>query len=371
MKTDVNIVVKATNQPVADQTIQCKLQWSVRRLKKQLSDVHPIRPPISDQRLIYSGQLLHDRLLLKEFLKTYDEHTVHTIHMVCPSPSETPSKTPSQTHHSSVVTQQPTATGLNTSGGSGHTDMDQPNTQPLHQELVYGQAYQYMQAVMYSQTLQGTSWSHLNAEQLAWIQRTYGQFMMNYLQYYQQTAQVAAVSGGPPQTAAPPAQRAADPPAGNGNVQMNAQGGHVDMDEEDMANRDWLDWFYVFTRAVVLFSIVYFYSSLGRFIMVTVLATLFYMYQVGWLRRQQGRRRRNLPVDALGPNEGRGPPADNIPHPPAGDEAAEQQRLEQMMDADMDDAAAGGVGAASMLWTIVITFFSSLVPDQPNQQQVD
>ena len=49
---------------------------------------------------------------------------------------------------------------------------------------------------------------------------------------------------------------------------------------EDMAfgnNRDWLDNFYMLSRVLILFSIVYFYSSPLRFVIVTFLGFLIYL----------------------------------------------------------------------------------------------
>ena len=52
------------------------------------------------------------------------------------------------------------------------------------------------------------------------------------------------------------------------NVMMNAGAGGIGaMEDEDELNggqRDILDWCYVVTRVLVLFSVVYFYSSLAR-----------------------------------------------------------------------------------------------------------
>lgn len=62
----------------------------------------------------------------------------------------------------------------------------------------------------------------------------------------------------------------------NENVQMNAQGGPV-LNEEDF-NRDWLDWMYTFSRAAILLSIVYFYSSFSRFVMVMGAMLLVYLW---------------------------------------------------------------------------------------------
>ena len=63
--------------------------------------------------------------------------------------------------------------------------------------------------------------------------------------------------------------------AGNRNVVMNAQGGPAE-DEDDL-NRDWLDWVFTASRATVLLSIFYFYSSVGRFLMVSGALLLLYM----------------------------------------------------------------------------------------------
>lgn len=58
-------------------------------------------------------------------------------------------------------------------------------------------------------------------------------------------------------------------------MRMNAQGGPVMEDEEDM-ERDWLDWLYSAARVGVLLMIVYFNSNLSRFLLV--MSTLLLMY---------------------------------------------------------------------------------------------
>lgn len=74
-----------------------------------------------------------------------------------------------------------------------------------------------------------------------------------------------------------PAQDAAfiNPGGANQNMRMNAQGGPVMEDEEDV-DRDWLDWMYSAARFGVLLVIVYFNSSLSRFVLV--MSTLLLMY---------------------------------------------------------------------------------------------
>lgn len=40
----VTIIVKAPNQQIADQTIQCHLNWTIKKLKDYLSEVYPSKP---------------------------------------------------------------------------------------------------------------------------------------------------------------------------------------------------------------------------------------------------------------------------------------------------------------------------------------
>jgi len=42
--TPVTLVVKAPNQKIADQTIECALDWTVKKLKQHLSSVYPSKP---------------------------------------------------------------------------------------------------------------------------------------------------------------------------------------------------------------------------------------------------------------------------------------------------------------------------------------
>ena len=66
------------------------------------------------------------------------------------------------------------------------------------------------------------------------------------------------------------------------NVVMNAGAGGIgameDDDEVGGGQRDVLDWCYVATRVLVLFSVVYFYSSLARFALAAGLGIVFYLY---------------------------------------------------------------------------------------------
>lgn len=96
----------------------------------------------------------------------------------------------------------------------------------------------------------------------------------------------------PPQVQnAAQAQQQQQPQQRNQEVRMNAQGGIADDDEEEEnVNNDWLDKIYTLCRITILLSIVWFYSSTGRFLMLILSVVLIYMYQWGvfqWLLRNR------------------------------------------------------------------------------------
>ena len=55
-------------------------------------------------------------------------------------------------------------------------------------------------------------------------------------------------------------------------------------DDEDNFNRDWLDKIYTLCRVGILLSIVWFYSTTGRFVMMLLFMVLVYLYQSGVLQ---------------------------------------------------------------------------------------
>lgn len=82
MAIPVTLIVKAPNQQFEDQTIQCELTWTIKRLKGYLSEVYPCKPSTDEQKLIYSGQLLGDSVVLKDVLRQYEGQETHTVHLV-------------------------------------------------------------------------------------------------------------------------------------------------------------------------------------------------------------------------------------------------------------------------------------------------
>merc|ERR1719323_2396201 len=75
---------------------------------------------------------------------------------------------------------------------------------------------------------------------------------------------------------------------------MNAGGGGGMMEDDignDRRDRDLLDWMYLLSRVVLLISIVYFYSSISRFLLVAFIGGLVYLYQNGAFGNRRRRER--------------------------------------------------------------------------------
>ena len=75
------------------------------------------------------------------------------------------------------------------------------------------------------------------------------------------------------------------PEAAPRHQMMNAGGGGAGglMEDEPRAggDRDLLDWVYLSSRVMLLASVVYFYGSVVRLVLVSCVAILIYFYQVG------------------------------------------------------------------------------------------
>ncbi|KAM7382939.1 hypothetical protein PAMP_002633 [Pampus punctatissimus] len=403
----VTLVIKAPNQKYEDQTINCFLNWTVERLKSHISNVYPSKPLCKDQRLVYSGRLLQDHLQLRDVLRKQDEY--HMMHLVCTSrspPGSPVPRSPSMTNSAASA-----SSSSDISGSASSTSVPAQDSQPASSSSSSvpasydGLRYRGGFPEYNPQSPPGVpQWPDgaqvpLQANmpphpmympmQMLWWQQMYAHHY--YMQY-----QAAVAASQPPSTSPPSSpsasphqaaqpNEAVQPPLGpnplpenqpaNPNIQMNAQGGAV-MNEDEL-NRDWLDWLYTVSRAGVLLSIVYFYSSFSRFVMVVGAMLLVYLHQVGWFpfRPEQQNFRGGE-------------------RPGAPQEAAEGQQdiqeMERLMDEGMDDDDSGEEGGEggeggpedqaqapaapalaalpepnflSTAWSFLSTFFTSLIPE--------
>lgn len=394
----VRLVVKAPNQQIEDQMVECALDWTVRKLKAHLSEAYPSKPKAEEQKLIYSGQLLHDHLMLKDFLRQYDAEKVHTVHLVCLSaddaprtavsdPTQRPSTTANTNVHSSAAP---------SSSSDGLRHRSATSVQVSSSQLSVGQASSPQFPYAVPNLVGAQPPLDLGAQQMAWMQHIYHQYMNVYLQQYHTRLPVpvtsptasevpqpaAAQAPQPPAVVAPPQEQQQQPANPNEvggdrrppNIRLNAQGGLMDANDEDEAvgNWDWLDWFYVWCRASVLFSIVYFYSSFNRFVLVMIFAAFMYLFRRRVIQRAANARPRP-------PVEQPAPPAGNEGEERVENEAEQMQReareIEELMNRDLDEAEdvrnRRGASLVHIAWTFVATFFQSLLPEQQDAFNVN
>ncbi|XP_066210083.1 homocysteine-responsive endoplasmic reticulum-resident ubiquitin-like domain member 2 protein isoform X2 [Saccopteryx leptura] len=391
MEIPVTLIIKSPNQKYSDQTVRCFLNWTVGKLKSHLSNVYPCKPLTKNQRLVYAGRLLPDHLQLKDILRKQDAH--HMVHLVCISrtPPSSPKSCTSRESHETVA-----PSSNSSSDQSGSTT---PSSSSETMSLAVSSSSEGLRQRTLAQAQTNPAQSHqfpnvenplpgqaaaaafpvypaLSPLQALWWQQLYAQ--QYYLQYQAAVSAQATPNAMPTQPApsqplnVPPVPGEEPPPAPNlvaqenrpmnENVQMNAQGGPV-LNEEDF-NRDWLDWMYTFSRAAILLSIVYFYSSFSRFVMVMGAMLLVYLHQAGWFPfRQEG-----------------GQPAPNNHAAVAEEQNADHLELEEMerlMDDGLDDAGGEDPGAeagalrrpglVASAWSFVTAFFTSLIPEGPPQ----
>lgn len=382
-----SLVVKTPNHRQEDQTISgVDVNWTVKELKTHLSTVYPTKPAVNEQRLIYSGKLLPDHLHLRDLSGQADSTLV--LHLVCAlkSPAQramaAKGKEPETTHSS-----PPSAPSTSSAPSQASPELRQRRVPaPPSETPTWPNAQMYSAPAMTQPSF--PTYSLYSPQQLLWLQHVYAR--QYYMQYH---AALAAAHTGPqhqttatmaqyPPVPAPhpvpvpaplanqnpidnlpanqnPAQDAAfiDPGAANQNMRMNAQGGPVMEDEEDM-ERDWLDWFYSAARLGVLLMIVYFNSNLSRFLLVMGMLFFMYMHTVGWFPFRRRVVQPPPPPQA---------PENNNPNPVA-EEADRPVEDDAEENPDAMTAVLVPPHRVSAMWTAWVffkTFFSSLIPDVP------
>ncbi|XP_015179620.1 PREDICTED: homocysteine-responsive endoplasmic reticulum-resident ubiquitin-like domain member 2 protein [Polistes dominula] len=373
MESDtVKLIIKAPNQQIKDQLIKCDIGWSIGHLKEYLSEVYPSKPESADQKLIYAGQLLNDSSCLKDILRQCDglEDQAYIIHLVCTSQKMCANKVSDRTQTSESVNVVNSAIRNNVDHISPSQNQSTNNiiTQPPPTQLYSMQQY----------------FDPRNSQQVAWMQQAYTHYFTQYMQL------MAAQGIQLPTTIPYVQQMDIDPNEvtqntytnnNNNNNNNNNVGdeqqpqvavqdvadinaGNNVAGEDGAFNPDWLDFFYMLSRIIVLFSIVYFYSSPLRFLIVTFLGFVIYLYQSGFFRVQAI----ILPENNLRPdnnnqvlqNEGAAPQI--VPAQQHGQVPTVQPEARTNANDENEERP----GALAFTWTFFSSFFASLIPDQPN-----
>ncbi|XP_065497089.1 homocysteine-responsive endoplasmic reticulum-resident ubiquitin-like domain member 1 protein isoform X2 [Caloenas nicobarica] len=336
MEGPVSLLVRSPTQRHPDLRLRADPAWTVRRLKSELRRLVPDAPPEEDQKLIYSGKLLLDHHYLRELLPKDGE--LHALHLVYNF------KTPANVQETSAEVK---ANPLKLSSEASQ----EPSVSSSNGER-----------------LRCSSGGQSSAEATNGLASAATSADPSHARRSQEIP-VAPVTPPAPLPDPFPAQNqpgnqnaAAQVNAvANQNMQMNAQGGPLMEEEEGGGNRDWLDWLYSATLFYVFVNIIYFYSSVSRFLLVMGGTVLMYLQHVGWLpfRRRPGQPLPgNVPQAAENQDqnnnlqEGNVGRADESEASP--DEGQVLQELHQANPSFMSTA-----------WIFFKTFFASLLPEGP------
>lgn len=398
----ITLIVKAPNQLIEDQTIKCESTWSVKILKEHLSQVYPNKPPENEQKLIYSGHLLNDHVILKDVLREYGgPKRIHTLHLVCtPEYTKNLQQTQSvpRTNENAMVenvNENPPSPIMNNPGRNNTAyerfpDLNMYNNShySLHQFMMIQQTYlQYMQHYMNVAHLQrfgvpmpglpdhNTISEYDNNRQQdpgAVRQRNNagGDGVLGNAEQWGGNMGVAPFNNGVGNVAAvqQPQQfgvmdqnagAAVDPPAAVPAAQAQPLRGIGLNDDRD--HRDWLDHFYMVCRIMIFISIVYFYSSATRFFVVFFTAICLYLYQIGFFRNV------NLNNNDINANERR--PGEGVLA--AGVGVLRAPHAAFAAGTDGTDEAYTPLherepSRLTVAWTFFTAFLASLLPEIPN-----
>ncbi|KAL0279659.1 UNVERIFIED_CONTAM: hypothetical protein PYX00_001165 [Menopon gallinae] len=362
LEIPVKLIVKAPNQQFEDQTIHCNLSWTIKRLKGYLSEVYPSKPNTEDQRLIYYGQLLNDSVTLKDVFTRYEAgEETHTVHLVCmPSKENLKMQARKITEETGRKEREgnsaPSGSGVDrvNADGSGGTVEQESDPSRIGERNYFPTSshYQYWVNNVYPQPPENYNY----LQQLAWMQRIYTNYYMS-----QYMDMIARQNGGVYR------EGYVDPRQTEAAHNPEPQPRREEEDDDNRVNRDWLDYFYTLSRLLILFSIVCFYSSPARFLVVLVPGIILYLYQIGFFR-----------LHHIHDLENNNEVANNNAAPAAAAAAARENNN----GAQQGEGVVAESGAASnqeppaevperpsfiaLTWTFVTTFFSSMIPEMQN-----
>ncbi|KAM4018378.1 homocysteine-responsive endoplasmic reticulum-resident ubiquitin-like domain member 1 protein [Anomaloglossus baeobatrachus] len=356
---EVTLLIRSPSLKQEEREVTAPRSFTVRDLKAQLRRELPGHPMEQEQRLIYSGKLLPDHLKLDEVLS---KEARHVLHLVCSIRSAGQNQTQDNTP-------QPTA---GTPGAPSHPAAPADG---IRQRNVPQRAPAAHMGTPRSEEMNPSfsPYSVLTPQQIMWLQQIYAR--QYYMQFY---AAAAATASSPPSQRRqelpvvppaapdplphpfPAANQAPNPeapapvnPVANPNLRMNAQGGLVE--EEDDINRDWLDWVYTAARFSIFLSILYFYSSLSRFMMVLGAMILMYLHTAGLFPfRQRPPQEAAAPVQQPVPNHQ--DPNNNLQENDPTDEDVVHEPVAAPLPPNSFVFTA---------WVFFKTFFASLIPEGP------
>ncbi|XP_054719967.1 homocysteine-responsive endoplasmic reticulum-resident ubiquitin-like domain member 2 protein [Uloborus diversus] len=244
----VQLIIKSASQRVPDLELDCELEWTIGQVKEQICLLYPTKPLKEHLKLIYGGKLLPNHLHVKSVLNHVQE--IHVMHLVCPFPLKDEIK-PVETKEAKETA--PTSAPV--------FPVPAPNLTPsqINPSFLPAQSYTSNIPSMPPGTYPATD----VMQQYLAMQQMYTQFMAQYIAQFN--------NGYPPvmfqnTTVSQPADPVPEEP------QPTRQPRPAVREEEGV------DYLFILSRAVMLFALLYYYSSLQRIFLVVSIFLIISMY---------------------------------------------------------------------------------------------
>ncbi|NXO03540.1 HERP1 protein, partial [Rhinopomastus cyanomelas] len=374
----LELVVRSPARRHPDLRLRARPTWTVRRLKAELRRLVPGDPSEEDQKLIHAGKLLLDHCYLRELLPKHGESALHLVYNLKTSAdaSGTAAEVLGQTDQPKLAAEAAQESSPCSSDGERLrcSSGSQTAAEASNRLETTGQPFQ-------SAAPGFSAYMTYSMLHVSWLQQMYArQFYLHYLastaasaepSHAQRSQEIPVAPVTPPAPLPDPFPAQNQPGnqnvaaqvnvVANQNLRMNAQGGPLMEEEEEGGNRDWLDWLYSVTLFYVFVNIIYFYSSVSRFLLVMGGTALMYLHHVGWLpfrRRPVQPLPGNVPPQAAvnqdQNNNLQGGDAGRID----GSEAPPDEQISQ-------DLQQSNPSFMSTAWLFFKTFFASLLPEGP------
>ncbi|XP_046643540.1 homocysteine-responsive endoplasmic reticulum-resident ubiquitin-like domain member 2 protein [Daphnia pulicaria] len=380
----VTLVIKTPSLKLSDVVYSGESTSSVNQLKIYLQNQYPSKPKPEEQRLIYQGKLLRDNEIFQDFLRDLDHEQTHTLHLVY-----TLKRTPSAENREQVDT---TNAGISNVVEDG---LRHRNTASVAAPSTTPAGMQQPQQEWDLTNGQFPVWANQNpgadpvTQQLLWWQQTYAQqywaqymhHISNGQQYLSPTAPAVStpVVSPPPPPAAPAEINRPQQEQVQRRPPLPQVGGVAQEDDDDGARqaRDWLDWVYITSRMAILLGVMYYYSSLPRFMLVTLIVAGIYFYQKALHQRRNAvDRNREIIANAAAAAEVAAnrevienaeqvaglDGAEAIPNNPLG---AEVDPRQTNTATDRVQPAPATVSGFNVALNLLVGFFTSLIPEVP------
>lgn len=330
----VQLIIKSAAQNVEDFKLQCDLSWTIAQVKDQITSVYPTKPAREHQKLIHAGKLLPDHLPLKSILNQSQD--LHIIHLVCPPPNQASNKLYSNNQKPVPEnTASPTYT-----------------VPPLNPSNIYPQANQPLQpSTPFTSNAPPVFPAGTPADaihQYLAMQQMYNQFMAQYLSQFN----INVPPGQVPRTT-PHVQQSAPPPAAPRPIVE---------DRPEGERWDFVDFLYACSRIIIFISIIVYYSSFSRIMAVCSLVFLLTLFakmnqrrQDAQLANQRQRTEQNTRQEPQAEN-------DNTPDTEVVNENASDDNLPV---APNQPNAQSALSVPSLILSVVTSFFTSMIPNDP------